>query len=158
MDDRTVPTERLARDIDIGAVRNDWTRAEVRALFALPFPELIFRAQTIHRRNFDPTEVQISTLLSIKTGGCPEDCAYCPQSAHYDTGVKAEKLMSVDAVLAEARAAKPPARAASAWARPGASPRIAISTRSARWSKASKRSGSRPARRSACSPAARRSG
>ena len=106
MDDRTVPTERLARDIDIGAVRNDWTRAEVRALFALPFPELIFRAQTIHRRNFDPTEVQISTLLSIKTGGCPEDCAYCPQSVHYDTGVKAEKLMSVDAVVAEARAAK----------------------------------------------------
>ncbi len=77
-----------------GAVRHDWTRAEVRALFALPFPELMFRAQSIHRRNFDPTEVQISTLLSIKTGGCPEDCAYCPQSAHYDTGVKAEKLMS----------------------------------------------------------------
>ena len=78
----------------------------MRALFALPFPELIFRAQTIHRRNFDPTEVQISTLLSIKTGGCPEDCAYCPQSVHYDTGVKAEKLMALDAVLAEARAAK----------------------------------------------------
>ena len=78
----------------------------MRALFALPFPELIFRAQSVHRRHFDPTEVQISTLLSIKTGGCPEDCAYCPQSAHYDTGVKAEKLMSLDAVLAEARAAK----------------------------------------------------
>ena len=67
---------------------------EVRALFALPFPELMFRAQAIHRLHFDPTEVQISTLLSIKTGGCPEDCAYCPQSIHYDTGVKAEKLMS----------------------------------------------------------------
>jgi biotin synthase len=106
MDDRTVPAERLARDIDFGAVHHDWTRAEVRALFALPFPELIFRAQTIHRRNFDPTEVQISTLLSIKTGGCPEDCAYCPQSVYYDTGVKAEKLMSIEAVLAEARAAK----------------------------------------------------
>jgi biotin synthase len=106
MDDRTIPAERLARDIDIGAVRNDWTRAEVRALFALPFPELIFRAQTIHRRNFDPTEVQISTLLSIKTGGCPEDCAYCPQSARYDTGVKAEKLMALTSVLEEARAAK----------------------------------------------------
>ena len=106
MDDRTVPAERLARDIDIGAVRNDWTRAEVRALFALPFPELIFRAQSIHRLHFDPTEVQISTLLSIKTGGCPEDCAYCPQSVHYDTGVKAEKLMSIEAVLAEARTAK----------------------------------------------------
>jgi biotin synthase len=106
MDDRTIPAERLARDVDIGAVRNDWTRAEVRALFALPFPELIFRAQSIHRLHFDPTEVQISTLLSIKTGGCPEDCAYCPQSVHYDTGVKAEKLMSIEAVLAEARAAQ----------------------------------------------------
>ena len=78
----------------------------MRALFALPFPELMFRAQSIHRAHFDPAEVQISTLLSIKTGGCPEDCAYCPQSAKYDTGVKAEKLMSLDAVLAEARAAK----------------------------------------------------
>jgi biotin synthase len=89
-----------------GAVRHDWTRAEVRALFELSFPDLIFRAQSIHRRHFDPAEVQISTLLSIKTGGCPEDCAYCPQSAHYDTSVKAEKLMSVAAVIAEARAAK----------------------------------------------------
>src|SRR3954471_20262091 len=89
-----------------GLVRHDWTRADVRALFELPFPELMFRAQSIHRCHFDPTEVQISTLLSIKTGGCPEDCAYCPQSAHYDTGVNAEKLMSLDAVLAQARAAK----------------------------------------------------
>src|SRR6187402_586018 len=89
-----------------GHIRNDWTPAEVRALFALPFPELMFEAARIHRMHFDPSEVQISTLLSIKTGGCPEDCAYCPQSAKYDTGVKAEKLMSVAAVLAEARAAK----------------------------------------------------
>jgi biotin synthase len=89
-----------------GALRHDWSRAEVRVLFASPFPELIFRAQSIHRTHFDPTEVQISTLLSIKTGGCPEDCAYCPQSAHYDTGVTADKLMAVDAVLVEARAAK----------------------------------------------------
>jgi biotin synthase len=88
------------------APRHDWTRAEVRALFALPFPELIFRAAEVHRAHFDPAEVQISTLLSIKTGGCPEDCAYCPQAAQYDTGVKAEKLMDLDAVLAEARAAK----------------------------------------------------
>jgi biotin synthase len=88
------------------AARHDWTREEVRALFELPFPELIFRAQSLHRRHFDPTEVQISTLLSIKTGGCPEDCAYCPQSAHYHTGLKAEKLMSVDTVITEARAAK----------------------------------------------------
>jgi biotin synthase len=86
--------------------RHDWTRDEVRALFDLPFPELMFRAQSVHRQNFDPAEVQISTLLSIKTGGCPEDCAYCPQSARYDTGVAAEKLMALDAVLAEARAAK----------------------------------------------------
>jgi biotin synthase len=87
-------------------IRHDWSRAQVRALFALPFPELMFRAQAIHRLHFDPCAVQISTLLSIKTGGCPEDCAYCPQSIHYDTGVKAEKLMSVDAVVAEARAAR----------------------------------------------------
>jgi biotin synthase len=87
-------------------VRHDWTREEVRALFDLPFPELMFRAQSVHRQNFDPAEVQISTLLSIKTGGCPEDCAYCPQSAHYQTGVAAEKLMTLDAVLAQARAAK----------------------------------------------------
>jgi biotin synthase len=87
-------------------LRHDWTREEVRALFALPFPELMFRAAAVHRENFDPAEVQISTLLSIKTGGCPEDCAYCPQSAKFDTGVKAEKLMELDVVLAEARAAK----------------------------------------------------
>ena len=90
----------------LGLVRNDWTRAEVRALFALPFPELMFEAQRVHRLHFDPAEVQISTLLSIKTGGCPEDCAYCPQAARYDTGVTAEKLMELGAVLAEARAAK----------------------------------------------------
>src|SRR5664279_2607504 len=87
-------------------LRHDWTRAEVRALFALPFPKLMLRAALAHRENFDPCEVQISTLLSIKTGGCPEDCAYCPQAAQYDTGVQAEKLMSLDAVLGEARAAK----------------------------------------------------
>jgi len=86
--------------------RHDWTRQEIGALFDLPFPELIFRAQIAHRQHFDPTEVQISTLLSIKTGGCPEDCAYCPQSARYDTGVRAEKLMALETVLAEARAAK----------------------------------------------------
>jgi biotin synthase len=91
---------------NLGALRHDWTRQQVRVLFALPFPELMFEAQRIHRLHFDPTEVQISTLLSIKTGGCPEDCAYCPQSAKYDTGVDAEKIMNLDSVLAEARAAK----------------------------------------------------
>jgi biotin synthase len=89
-----------------GGVRHDWTRAEIRALFALPFPDLLYRAQTVHRANFDPLEVQVSTLLSIKTGGCPEDCAYCPQSAKYDTGVKAGKLIDIDTVLREAKAAK----------------------------------------------------
>src|SRR5215475_4103307 len=89
-----------------GTIRHDWSRPEIRAVLDLPFPELMFRAQGLHRTYFDPTEVQISTLLSIKTGGCPEDCAYCPQSAHYETGVKAEKLMSLEAVLGEARAAR----------------------------------------------------
>src|SRR6516165_10027949 len=87
-------------------VRHDWTRAEIGALFDLPFPDWSFGAQSIHRQYFDPAEEQISTLLSIKTGGCPEDCAYCPQSARYDTGIHAEKLMALDAVVAEARAAK----------------------------------------------------
>ncbi len=87
-------------------IRHDWTREELRAIFAMPFCDLIFRAQTLHRKYFDARQVQISTLLSIKTGGCPEDCAYCPQSAHYDTGVKADRLMSLDAVLGQARAAK----------------------------------------------------
>ncbi len=76
------------------------------ALMALPFPELMFRAQTVHRAHHDPARVQISTLLSIKTGGCPEDCAYCPQSAGYEAGVPASKLMDVGAVLAEAQAAQ----------------------------------------------------
>jgi biotin synthase len=107
MDQRTSSSTAFAPPHDVdGVIRHDWTREEVRALFALPFPELMFRAQSIHRAHFDPTEVQISTLLSIKTGGCPEDCAYCPQSAHFETGVKAEKLMGLDAVMAEASAAK----------------------------------------------------
>jgi biotin synthase len=86
--------------------RHDWTREEIRGIFALPLPDLIFRAQLAHRAHFDATEVQMSTLLSIKTGGCPEDCAYCPQSLHHDTDVKAAKLMSVEAVLADAQAAR----------------------------------------------------
>jgi len=98
--------ERKAFAAGSGPIRHDWTRAEVRALLEMPFPELMFEAQRLHRLYFDPREVQISTLLSIKTGGCPEDCAYCPQSAKYDTGVKAEKLMSLEEVLADARAAK----------------------------------------------------
>jgi biotin synthase len=87
-------------------VRHDWSVAEVEALFALPFNDLIFRAQTIHRAHFPANQVQLSTLLSIKTGGCPEDCAYCPQAARYDTGVDAQKLMAVEAVVAEAQRAR----------------------------------------------------
>lgn len=98
--------ERKAASAGFGRIRHDWTRKEVRELFDLPFPDLMYEAQRVHRLYFDPREVQISTLLSIKTGGCPEDCAYCPQSASYDAGVKAEKLMGLDAVLADARAAK----------------------------------------------------
>ncbi|WP_373090694.1 biotin synthase BioB [Zhongshania sp.] len=87
-------------------IRTDWTSQEVQALFAQPFNDLLFQAQTVHRANFDPNAVQVSTLLSIKTGACPEDCKYCPQSNRYDTGLDAEKLMEVEKVLAEARAAK----------------------------------------------------
>ena len=88
------------------ATKPRWSRADVAALLALPFPELLFRAMEVHREHFDPTRVQISTLLSIKTGGCPEDCGYCPQAAGSETGTKASKLMAIEAVLAEARAAK----------------------------------------------------
>jgi len=88
------------------SLRHDYTRAEVLALFAMPFNDLLATAHAVHRTHHDANAVQISTLLSIKTGGCPEDCGYCPQAARYHTGVKAEKLMSLDAVLEKARAAK----------------------------------------------------
>jgi biotin synthase len=87
-------------------VRNDWTRAEVAELFDLPFMDLVFRAQGVHRVFQVPNSVQISTLLSIKTGACPEDCAYCPQSVRFDTGLETSELMEIDAVAARARAAK----------------------------------------------------
>ncbi|UHQ20465.1 biotin synthase BioB [Lysobacter sp. KIS68-7] len=90
----------------VSPVRNDWSRDEVLALFALPFTELLHRAGSVHRENFDPTEVQVSTLLSVKTGGCPEDCGYCPQAARYHTGVEATKLMSTEAVVEKARQAR----------------------------------------------------
>ena len=87
-------------------MRTDWTRAETAQLFDLPFTELVFRAAEVHRAHHAAGEVQLCTLLSIKTGGCPEDCGYCSQSAHAETSVKAEKLMDVDAVLASAAEAK----------------------------------------------------
>ncbi len=87
-------------------LRHDWTADQVNALFALPFSDLMHRAQTVHREHFDPNAVQLSTLLSIKTGACPEDCKYCPQSVRYNTGLKTEALMAVEQVEQAARTAK----------------------------------------------------
>ena len=81
------------------AIRHDWTRDEIRALFDLPFNDLLYRAQSTHRVHFDPNVVQVSTLLSIKTGACPEDCGYCPQSAHHAADLEREALLDVDAVV-----------------------------------------------------------
>jgi biotin synthase len=87
-------------------IRHNWQHEEVEALFALPFADLMYKAQTLHRNHFDPNQVQVSTLLSIKTGGCAEDCGYCPQSAHHPSAVKAEPLMPLDKVLENAQQAK----------------------------------------------------
>lgn len=87
-------------------IRNDWTKAEVEALFAMPFNDLLFEAQVVHRQHFNPNEVQVSTLLSIKTGACPEDCKYCPQSARYDTGLEKERLLEIEKVIQRAKEAK----------------------------------------------------
>ena len=96
-----------ALDIDrLGVVRTDWTRDEARAVFQLPFNDLLFHAQRVHRENFVPNQVQVSTLLSVKTGACPEDCKYCPQSVRYDTGLGREELMQVADVVTAAQAAK----------------------------------------------------
>jgi biotin synthase len=92
--------------MSVADVRHDWSRDEVEALFRLPFNDLLFRAQSLHRTYFDPNRVQLSTLLSIKTGACPEDCAYCPQSVRYETGLKKEALMEIEAVIEAAREAK----------------------------------------------------
>ena len=89
----------------LGTVRNDWTLDEARAIFAAPFNDLLFHAQRVHRDNFEPNRVQVSTLLSVKTGACPEDCKYCPQSVRYDTGLDREELLDVAAVVAAAQAA-----------------------------------------------------
>jgi len=90
----------------LGDVRSDWTLEEARALFALPFNDLLFHAQRVHRQHFDPNRVQVSTLLSIKTGACPEDCAYCPQSVRYETHVGRDELMDLGDVVAAAQAAR----------------------------------------------------
>jgi len=90
----------------VSAIRHDWTAAEVASLYELPFIELLYQSQTIHRQYFDANQVQKCTLLSIKTGACPEDCAYCPQSGHYNTQVEKERLLPLDEVIAQAKAAK----------------------------------------------------
>jgi len=87
-------------------IRHDWTKEEALALLQQPFNNLVYTAQQIHRQSFDPNKVQLSTLMNIKTGGCPEDCAYCPQSAHYKTGVEAEKLATIEEVVLQAEEAK----------------------------------------------------
>jgi len=86
--------------------RNDWTRSEIQALFDMPMMDLLFQAHTVHRAHFDPNQVQMSTLLSIKTGACPEDCKYCPQSGHYNTGLEKEKLLAVQTVVTQAKQAR----------------------------------------------------
>ncbi len=96
----------LPSAVPAGALRHDWRDEEIAALHDMPLPELIFQAQLAHRRHHDPTRVQLCTLLSIKTGGCPEDCAYCPQSAHYDTGVERQGLLPLAEVLEKARQAR----------------------------------------------------
>jgi biotin synthase len=87
-------------------IRHNWSVEQVKTLFALPFNDLLFQAQSIHRQHFNPNEVQVSTLLSIKTGACPEDCKYCPQSARYQTGLESERLLEVEKVLERAKEAK----------------------------------------------------
>ena len=86
-------------------IRHDWTLEEVNALYDMPFNDLMFKAQTVHRTHFDANYVQVSTLLSIKTGACPEDCKYCPQSARYDTGLEKERLMEIEKVIQRAKEA-----------------------------------------------------
>ena len=107
MSSQTITFHAAAKKVaDLATANETWPVSEVEALFALPFNDLIWRAQQVHRAHFEVNEVELATLLSIKTGGCPEDCGYCPQAARYDTGVDAQKMMAVDEVVAAAQAAK----------------------------------------------------
>jgi biotin synthase len=99
-------TSHSSQPASSAALRYDWSRAEIEALFVQPFNDLLFTAHSVHRQYFDPNQVQVSTLLSIKTGACPEDCAYCPQSNRFETGLAEEKLLEVEKVLEQARSAK----------------------------------------------------
>lgn len=138
MNQHTLPTPGISQPLhfhaclDTHTKRPDagqrvWTVEEVQALFDLSFSDLMFQAQTVHRTHFDPNLVELATLLSVKTGGCPEDCAYCPQSVHFDTGVEASKLMGVEAVRSAAQRwpPRPPGRHGFAWVQPGARPKTA---------------------------------
>lgn len=117
----------------ITGVSPQWTREAAEAVHDLPFNDLLFQAQSVHRKNFDPNRVQLSRLLSIKTGGCPEDCGYCSQSSCHQSGLKASKLMEVERVIAEARKARDAGAARYCM---GAAPRSATWTRSSPWSRA----------------------
>ncbi|EQD37678.1 biotin synthase [mine drainage metagenome] len=134
----------------LGAIRHDWTLPEVEALFALPLIDLLLQAQRVHRSHHEPNTVQMSTLLSIKTGACPEDCAYCPQSVRYETGVQRDALLEIGTVRECAERAKAAGATRFAWAPRTARRRIASFRPSPRWCARSARSGSRAARRSAC--------
>ena len=105
IDMRTTEARCAGQDVD-RTLRHDWTKSEAQALYNSPFNDLLYRAQTVHRRHFDANTIQKSRLVSIKTGGCAEDCGYCSQSAHHETGLAATKLMAVEKVLAEARRAR----------------------------------------------------
>ena len=127
-----VPSQ--SNEQEVSNIRSDWTRGEIQDLFKLPLNDLLYRAHTIHRAYWQPNQVQLSTLLSIKTGGCPEDCKYCAQSSHYDTGLEADKLLDIDAVRQAAEAASQPARRGFAWVRRGANSKIAMSKKWLSWS------------------------
>ncbi|HSP59304.1 MAG TPA: biotin synthase BioB [Halomonas sp.] len=105
-DSTNSPTLTIRAEEHQASIRHDWRLEEIEALFALPFNDLLFRAQQVHREHFDANAVQVSTLLSIKTGACPEDCKYCPQSGHYNTGLGKEKLLEIEKVVEEAKAAQ----------------------------------------------------
>lgn len=115
------------------AHRPRWTLSQVTELFEKPLLDLLFEAQQVHRQHFDPRQVQVSTLLSIKTGACPEDCKYCPQSSRYKTGLEAERLMEVEQVLESARKRKRQDRHVSVWARRGRIPTNATCPIWSRW-------------------------
>src|SRR5450830_358489 len=116
-----------------------WPVEDVLALFDLPFNDLMFKAQSAHRANFPDGDVELATLLSIKTGGCEEDCGYCPQAARYDTGVEAKKMLDVREVLDAAKAARETARHVSVWAQHGVHQKTAIWKKSKPWCAKSKR-------------------